>query len=145
MVASNASLANARRFRRILWWGQVLFVLIVSALAWWLPDLMATHSVPGVQSTLFLIGVGAVPLIFIIGSRLKGDSETAGSQGRQRGGRGTDSGSSVPAPGRYVAILVMAELPAILALVYVLLGGLPMQALMLSVGSFVLLFLFPPG
>lgn len=145
MVASNASRADARRFRRILWWGQVLTVLILAALAWWLPDLMAIHSAPGVQSTLFLIGVGAVPLIFIIGSRLKGDSETAGSQGRQRRGKVTDSGPSVPAPGRYVAILVLAELPAVLGLVYVLLGGLPMQALMLSAGSFVLLFLFPPG
>jgi hypothetical protein len=138
------------RLRFVLWAAQVLSVLMMTALAWWLPELIELSPVPDASLVLVVIAVAAVPVTVLI-ARLfgVGAADGAGYGSRPMPQRPAALAVGNPpaggqALGRYVAVIALAEVPAVLGLVYVVLGGPRPNAVMLGGASLVLLLLYRP-
>jgi len=140
------------RVRLILWTAQLLSVVMMTALAWWLPPLGGPSAGPDMAFALLMVAVAAVPFTVLLARLLGvGAADGAGysSRYRQTGPRPAGglqaAGASAVSLGHYIAVIVLAELPIVLGLVYVILGGARPNALMLGAGSVILLLLYRPG
>ena len=140
------------RVRLILWTAQLLSVFMMTALAWWLPPVTGAGAVPEMAFALLMVAVAAVPFTVLLARLLGvGAADGAGysSRYRQTGvshGRGLQAaGAGAASLGHYVAVIVLAEVPIVLGLVYVVLGGARPNALMLAAGSVILLLLYRPA
>lgn len=132
--------------RLILWGAQLSSALIMTALAWWLPDLMPIEPIPGAIRPIMLMAVASVPLA-IVTARLLGVRRRRADIVVHESRPGDAAPRRAPAGelGRYVAAVVLAELPAILGLVYVLMGGSRLHALAFGAAAILLILTLWPG
>ena len=134
---------DPRRMRRVLWGAQLAAVLLVTGLGWWLPGRAGVEAVPVVQLPLLILAILAIPAVVVAGRLLRFDERDSGPGIGAAGEEGEEAERR--RLGRYVVVIAMAELPAILGLVYALLGGAQVHALALKVGSVLLLLVFRPS
>jgi len=151
MTTTSSLEPNRLRFK--LWAVQVMSVAMMTGLAWWLPELVQPTPAPKVALGLVIVAVAVVPITVLL-ARLFGIGAREGT------GYGTHPVALRPAAlatskpvaggldlalGRYIGIIGLAELPAVLGVVHVLLGGPRPNALMLGVASAILLVLYRPS
>jgi len=146
MIATTKGVDPAR-MRHLLWAAQALTVLMMTALAWWLPGVIDPSPAPEAALSLIILAVVMVPTTVLL-ARLFGigAADGAGYDARPRvlSAAPAAARSGVRGLGRYIVVLAAAETPAVLGLVYVLLGGPRPNALMLGAASLVLLLLYRP-
>jgi len=135
------------RLRLLLWSAQLLSVLVLTALAWWLPTVMQLAPAPAESSLAGGIAVALIPVTVLM-ARLFG---IGAAEGAGYGVRHRHPKSSTASPcgddgplSRYMTVIVLAELPAVLGLVHVWLGGARPNAVLLGAASVVLLVLYRP-
>lgn len=133
----------AGRARRSFWLAQVGSVVILTALAWFLPELVVVETVTALQMPLLIAALVAIPLVFIATRYLVP---------RPRPPQARDALRGIVAPlpkavglGPYLVALALCEIPIILGLVAVLTGGSTDVALVLGLASLLLLCEVRPG
>ena len=125
----------------LIWLAQFGSVVLLMALTWFLPDLMAITPIAALSQALLLAALLAAPAAFMLARWLM--SGMASPRDRY------DPLASAPiAPSpearfvRYILTLALCEIPAILALIAVLTGADPLQALGAGATSLFLLLLW---
>lgn len=138
--------ADPARAAPILWRAQFSGVLIITALAWFLPDLVPIEPIPGVPIPLIIAAVASVPVVFVI-ARLLGvgaGQKEIRIHGPLDQAREKEPGDNARKLGRYLVVIALAELPAILAIAYVFSGGPRNHALALGALALAMLLALPP-
>jgi hypothetical protein len=135
---------NPARLRLMLWVAQLGTVLLLGVLAWLLPALAGLGAAPAVADAALIAGLAAIPAA-PIGARLLG-AERARSDVKIH----TADAARAPAVpsesdhGRFVVVLALCELPALLGLIHALFGGDPLYASALAGVSVLLLMIHRP-
>lgn len=130
---------------RLFWGAQLSSASLLTALAWWLPELVPLEPIAAAQRPVLLLGIASVPL-FILAARFlrarqpRSDVRTRDPLSSQPTSVGTGNST------RYLIALTLAELPAIFGLVLSLTGGDRIQAVMLGLAAILsILTLYPRG
>ncbi|NEX19001.1 hypothetical protein G3480_01495 [Thiorhodococcus mannitoliphagus] len=132
--------------RRVLWGAQLSSAVMVTALAWWLPELVAIQPIPAAALPVLGVGIGAVPLAIVLARVLDVRRRRSDIQVHEAVPSLTRSSQATqPDLGRYLVVVAIAELPAILGLVYVLIGGDRLHAVGLGAAAVILLLSLWPG
>jgi len=124
----------------MLWFAQLVSVLLLTAIALYLPSLDVVESLPELRMPILIAG-GASALAIIVIGRLLG-------LGRRRDVRVheiqgvTDASPSLV---RWLILFALADLPAILGLVLVFVGGESGHAIALGAASCLILLLYRPA
>lgn len=135
---------DVERVAPLLWLSMLVSTLIITTLAWWLPNLIDIQPIPGVAMPLAMVALAAVPSAYLI-------ARVLGISGKPRGAnvdgsrpRGLDAAPKPNLLGLYLVVLAVAEFPAFMGLVYVFVGGATSYALGLGALSVGLLLAFSP-
>lgn len=136
---------NPARLRLMLWVAQLGTVLLLGVLAWLLPALAGIGAEPAVADAALIAGLAAIPAA-PIAARLLG-------AGRGRSDVKIHAAGAARAPalpsegdhGRFVVVLALCELPALLGLIHALFGGDPVYASALAGVSVLLLLMHRPS
>ena len=122
----------------ILWFGQLASVALILALAWFLPGLMPITPIAALSQALLLAALVAVPVAFLFVRWL-----VPAPLPRPTRDAPLAQAPAVPPPDaqrvRFIVALTLWEIPAILALIAVLTGADPAQALGIGSASLLLL------
>lgn len=134
---------EAGRLRGVYWLAQVGSVVIMTALAWFLPELIAVDDLPQLHIPVLIAALAAIPLILIVNRRLVPSTRPLET-------RYDPLANATPAPrlvelGPYLIALALCELPIVLGLVVVLMGARPEYALGLGAAALGLLWTQRPG
>lgn len=129
----------------MLWVAQLGTVLLLGVLAWLLPALAGVGAEPAVADAALIAGLAAIPAA-PIAARLLG-------VGRVRSDvkvhtAGADAAPASPSQGdhgRFIVVLALCELPALLGLIHALFGGDPVYASALAAVSVLLLLMHRPA
>jgi hypothetical protein len=129
----------------MLWVAQLGTVLLLGVLAWLLPALAGVGAEPAVADATLIAGLAAIPAA-PIAARLLG-------VGRARSDVKVHAAGAAAAPalpaqgdhGRFVVVLALCELPALLGLIHALFGGDPIYASALAAVSVLLLMVHRPA
>ncbi len=126
------------RLAPLIWLAQFGSVLLLMALTWFLPDLMAINPIAVLSQALLLVALLAAPAAFVLVRWLMSDRTS-----RQDRYDPLASAPIAPSPearfARYILTLALCEIPAILALLAALTGADPLQALGVGATSLLLL------
>ncbi|ADC64129.1 hypothetical protein [Allochromatium vinosum] len=136
-MTSNTPL-HADRLRGVYWLAQIGSVVIMTALAWFLPELIAIDDLPQIHVPVLIAGLVAIPLILIVTRRLVPSAKPLEK-------RYDPLDNATPAPrsvglGTYLIALALCEIPIVLGLVAVLMGARPEYALGLGTAALGLLW-----
>jgi len=131
------------RLRGLYWLAQVGSVVIMTALAWFLPELIAIDDLPQIHVPVLVAALVSIPLILIITRRLVPSAKPPETRYDPLAG-------ARPAPrsvglGPYLIALALGEIPIVLGLVAVLMGARPEYALGLGAAALLLLWRQHPG
>lgn len=129
---------DADRLRGLYWLAQVGSVVIMTALAWFLPELIAIDDLPQIHVPLLIAGLAAIPLILIVTRRLAPGAKPLETRYDPLD-NATPASRSVGL-GPYLIALALCEIPIVLGLVAVLMGARPEYALGLGAASLGLLW-----
>lgn len=143
---SSSPMPNRAPNRIILWGAQLTSAIVMTALAWWLPELIEIQPIPAAELPVLGVGIAAVPLAIIL-------ARVLGARRQRSDVRVHDAipletrAARRPRPdiGRYLVAVAIAELPAIMGLVYVLIGGDRLHALGLGAAAVILILTLWPG
>lgn len=146
MNNAGKTIAPEKRLR-ILWLAQVNSVVLVSAIAWFIPTLVELDAIPEAQLPLLIAALASIPLVFFLGRWLRTRPD-AGS--KHPSTKWPASGTDEPRRARTdigsaLVAWALCEVPVILGLVYVMLGGEPWHAVALGGVALVLLVLLRPA
>lgn len=126
------------RLAPLIWRAQFGSVALLMALTWFLPDLMAINPIAVLSQALLLAALLAASAAFILTRWLMSDTTP-----RQDRYDPLANAPIAPSPearfARYILTLALCEIPAILALIAVLVGADPLQALGVGATSLLLL------
>lgn len=131
---------------QILWSTQILSVLIMTALAWGLPELIPIEPIAGVPVPLLIVAIASIPVVFLV-ARLLGfgatreDIHTHNARPDGHDGANADDKTKLA---RYLVVLALAEMPAIFAIVYVFVGGNRTHAIALGAAALAMMLTFTP-
>ncbi|NEV62602.1 hypothetical protein [Thiorhodococcus minor] len=143
---SSTPMPNLAPNRIVLWGAQLASALVMTALAWWLPELIQIQPIPAAALPVLGVGVAAVPLAIILARVLGARRQRSDIQIHEAVPTETQQAqSSQPDLGRYLVAVAIAELPAVLGLVYVLIGGDRLHALGLGAAAVILILTLWPG
>lgn len=131
------------RLRGVYWLAQVGSVVILTALAWFLPELIAIDDLPQIHIPVLIAGLVAIPLMLSVTRRLVPSAKPPET-------RYDPLANATPAPrsvglGPYLIALALCEVPIVLGLVAVLTGARPEYALGLGAAALLLLLTQRPG
>lgn len=134
---------EAYRLRGLYWLAQIGSVVIMTALAWFLPELIAIDDLPQIHVPVLIAGLVSIPLILIVMRRLAPSPKPLETRYDPLAG-------ARPAPrpvglGAYLIALALCEIPIVLGLVAVLMGARPEYALGLGAAALLLLLTQRPG
>jgi len=132
------------RLRTVLWGAQLASVAIMTALAWWLPELISIQAIPDARLPLLVTAVLAIPVV-VVAARLLGIHDRGASlKSRVVPAAKPEQEVARAELGRYIVVIALAELPVILGFAYVFCGGDRSHALILGMASAGLMFMFRP-
>jgi hypothetical protein len=136
-MTPNTSL-EVDRLRGVYWLAQVGSVVIMTALAWFLPELIAIDAVPEIQLPVLILALMAIPLIWLATRRLM---PRANPLETRYDPLARAASPSPPAGlGSYLVVLALCEIPIVFGLVAVLTGARPEYALGLGAAALLLLW-----
>jgi len=129
---------DADRLRGVYWLAQVGSVVILTALAWFLPELIAVEDLPQIHIPVLIAALAAIALMLIVTRRLVPSAKPLET-------RYDPLANATPAPrsvglGPYLIALALCEIPIVLGLAAVVMGARPEYALGLGVASLLLLW-----
>jgi hypothetical protein len=136
-MTSNTPL-DADRLRGLYWLAQIGSVVILTTLAWFLPELIAIDDLPQIHVPVLIAALVTIPLILILTRRLVPSAKPLET-------RYDPLANATPAPrpagaGAYLIALALCEIPIVLGLVAVLMGARPEYALGLGAAALGLLW-----
>ena len=134
---------DADRLRFVYWLAQIGSVVIMTALAWFLPELIAIDDLPQIHVPVLIAGLVSIPLILIVTRRLAPGAKPLETRYDPLAG-------ARPAPrpaglGPFLIALALCEIPIVLGLAAVLMGARPEYALGLGAAALLLLLTQRPG
>ena len=127
-----------------LWLAQLSSAVLLTGLAWALPWLIPITPIEVLTQVLPWIAVAAVPLTLLVARLLGVRRRDPGVQVHTATGAKPEARKGPPL-GAYIAVLGLAELPAMLAVIYVFSGGPTWHALGFGLLSVGLMLAFPPS
>lgn len=135
---------SPERLAPIIWGAQLTSAVMLTGLALLLPNLIEIEPIEGLTLPLLIGAVAAVAATFIV-AKVLGVTRRAGGVNVRKIGTSRDKPTASPsAIGFYLAVLGLAELPAILGIVYVFAGGPTLHALGLGTLSVAIILAFTP-
>jgi len=127
----------------MLWFAQLVSVLLLTAIALYLPSLDVVESLPELRMPILIAG-GASALAIIVIGRLLGLGRRRDVRVREIRGLTDETRDIPPSLVRWLILFALADLPAILGLVLVFVGGESGHAIVLGAASCLILLLYRP-
>ncbi|WP_200330473.1 hypothetical protein [Thiocystis violacea] len=132
---------NPQPNRLILWGAQFGSVFVITVLTWWLPGLILVEPIDAARLPILAAGIVSVPLAILAARLLRARRPRSDVRVHEPVADPESPGKI----GRYLVALAFAELPAILGLVYVLIGGDRLHSAALGTAAIMLLLTLWPG
>lgn len=128
------------RTLNVLWMANLTAVMIIGGVIKFLPEIIEVNSLPAVQMPMLVLAALSVPLAFYAG-RLMGVGEPPAPSVP---GRRAETVGKQKELSRFAIAGTLAELPAMLGLVYAMVGGDTLYGLAFAAASMVAMFTLRP-
>jgi len=129
----------------LFWFAQLAAVLILTAVAWFLPSLTPITPHPEAQLPILAVGVASLPLVLLLGRWLGLRQSRPDVQLHEIPGlSGEHARPTAAPPVRWLILLALAEFPAVLGVPLVMFGGEPLYAVGLGAASCLILLVYRP-
>jgi hypothetical protein len=128
---------NVERTRQVLWLANLTTVMILGGVIKFLPDLIEISGQPALQTPVLVLALLSIPLAFFAGRLLAVDTS------RQAPGAANPA-QAQKAISSFAIAGTLAELPAMLGLVYAVMGGDTLIALLFAAASLAAMFVLRP-